>query len=391
MINLLDVSYVRLGTRDLEGATRFAVDYLGLEISEHRRTAVCFKSDPREHTLCYFEGNPADQAAAFEVRDKAIWTRRRPNSSGSAMPSVSAPTKRGRGCATSGASSPSRIPAATASSSSSGPRIPATALSRRAATPELPDSAMSGFAPPTRPATSSSGLKVCNARVSDRIGDAPLLRIDEVHHTIALFPTDRAGIQHINHQVETGDDVMRSYLFPEGDGRSRWYSGRDGIRPHRPASSISRGPDGMVFEYSSGVRDDRRRTALSRASVSVRPEGILRMGCQAADPAISGIGATKQATLGLEAAFNWAIGSPEKGGFVRSGRALQAVFIAHTIEPIGRNIESSRTLRWFGENESARAWFSSVQKAIKSPPCVNRRGADRCLAIPSLTILCRAS
>src|SRR5258708_14214864 len=70
MINLLDVSYVRLGTRDLEGATRFAVDYLGLEISEHAKAAACFKSDAREHTLCYFEGNPADQAVAFEVRDK---------------------------------------------------------------------------------------------------------------------------------------------------------------------------------------------------------------------------------------------------------------------------------------------------------------------------------
>src|SRR5207344_837334 len=70
MIELLDVSYVRLGTRDLEGATRFAVDYLGLEISKHEKAAVCFKSDAREHTLCYFEGNPADQAVAFEVRDK---------------------------------------------------------------------------------------------------------------------------------------------------------------------------------------------------------------------------------------------------------------------------------------------------------------------------------
>ena len=55
--------------------------------------------------------------------------------------------------------------------------------------------------------------QVCNARVSDRIGDAALLRIDEVHHSIALFPTDRAGIQHINHQVETGDDIMRSLHF----------------------------------------------------------------------------------------------------------------------------------------------------------------------------------
>ena len=32
MIDLQRVCYVRLGTRDLEGATRFATDVLGLEI-----------------------------------------------------------------------------------------------------------------------------------------------------------------------------------------------------------------------------------------------------------------------------------------------------------------------------------------------------------------------
>ena len=29
------------------------------------------KSDQREHTLCYFAGSPADQAAAFEVSERA--------------------------------------------------------------------------------------------------------------------------------------------------------------------------------------------------------------------------------------------------------------------------------------------------------------------------------
>src|SRR6266852_4083157 len=70
MINLQNVSYVRLGTRDLESATRFAVDYLGLEIAERHKGTICFKSDAREHTLCYSEGDPADQAVAFEVRDR---------------------------------------------------------------------------------------------------------------------------------------------------------------------------------------------------------------------------------------------------------------------------------------------------------------------------------
>jgi catechol 2,3-dioxygenase-like lactoylglutathione lyase family enzyme len=55
--------------------------------------------------------------------------------------------------------------------------------------------------------------EVCNARVSDRIGDIPRMRVNAIHHTIALVRAPKAGIQHINHQVETSDDVLRSYYF----------------------------------------------------------------------------------------------------------------------------------------------------------------------------------
>src|SRR2546427_11773161 len=71
MINLQRVSYVRLGTRDIEGAIRLAIDVLGLEVAEVSKGAIYFKSDEREHTLCYFEGDPHDQAVAFEVGSRA--------------------------------------------------------------------------------------------------------------------------------------------------------------------------------------------------------------------------------------------------------------------------------------------------------------------------------
>ena len=48
MIKLQNVCYVRLGTRDLESATRFSTDILGLEISEWAKDARHFKSDMRE-------------------------------------------------------------------------------------------------------------------------------------------------------------------------------------------------------------------------------------------------------------------------------------------------------------------------------------------------------
>ena len=71
MIELQEVTYVRLGTRDIEGATRFATDVLGLEIAEFGKDAVYFKSDQREQTLCYVEGDSHDQAVAFEVGSHA--------------------------------------------------------------------------------------------------------------------------------------------------------------------------------------------------------------------------------------------------------------------------------------------------------------------------------
>jgi 2,3-dihydroxy-p-cumate/2,3-dihydroxybenzoate 3,4-dioxygenase len=92
-----------------------------------------------------------------------------------------------------------------------------------------------------------------NARVSDRIGDAPLMRIDEVHHKIALFPSSFAGVQHINHQVHDLDDVMRSYYFLLGQGvRILFGPGR-----HPTSGAVFlyfEGPEGMVYEYSTGVR-----------------------------------------------------------------------------------------------------------------------------------------
>jgi 2,3-dihydroxy-p-cumate/2,3-dihydroxybenzoate 3,4-dioxygenase len=71
MINLRDVSYVRLGSRDLESAETFATSCLGLQVAERGRKALYLRSDDRSHTLCYTEGDPADQAVGFEIEDEA--------------------------------------------------------------------------------------------------------------------------------------------------------------------------------------------------------------------------------------------------------------------------------------------------------------------------------
>jgi 2,3-dihydroxy-p-cumate/2,3-dihydroxybenzoate 3,4-dioxygenase len=93
---------------------------------------------------------------------------------------------------------------------------------------------------------------VLDARVSDWIGPAPLLRINPVHHSMALFPATFAGVQHVNHQVESIDDVLRAYYFLRDRGiRIRFGPGR-----HATSGAVFcyfEGPDGMTYEYSSGV------------------------------------------------------------------------------------------------------------------------------------------
>ena len=123
--------------------------------------------------------------------------------------------------------------------------------------------------------------RICNARVSDRLGDAALLRIDSVHHSIALFPSSRPGIQHINHQVESSNDIMRSlHFFVRARGANRIRSGAApdfiGTLPVLPGP----GWDGVrVFERRPR---DRRRAAVPRTSVPARAARFPPMGRQAA-------------------------------------------------------------------------------------------------------------
>jgi 2,3-dihydroxy-p-cumate/2,3-dihydroxybenzoate 3,4-dioxygenase len=68
-----------------------------------------------------------------------------------------------------------------------------------------------------------------------------------------LFPAKRSGVQHINHQVAAIDDVMRSYyLLREHGVHIRFGPGR---HPTSGAMFLYfEGPDGMTYEYSTGVR-----------------------------------------------------------------------------------------------------------------------------------------
>jgi 2,3-dihydroxy-p-cumate/2,3-dihydroxybenzoate 3,4-dioxygenase len=277
MIRLQDVSYVRLGTRDLEGATHFATEYLGLEVAERTKDSVYFKSDEREHTLCYFEGDPTDHVAAFEVAtrsdlDEAAITLERLGHAVIRGSSEEADRRKVRDFIR--FRDPTGNPIELVwRPAYSGWRYHGSR-----------DAGITGFShiglcSTDRVRDEAFWTEVCNARVSDRIGDAPLLRIDEVHHTIALFPSNKAGIQHINHQVETGDDIMRSFHFLNN------HQVRMVFGPGRHPTSSAKflyfeGPDGMVFEYSSGVRSIADELLYRERQFPFEPKGFCYWGAK---------------------------------------------------------------------------------------------------------------
>jgi 2,3-dihydroxy-p-cumate/2,3-dihydroxybenzoate 3,4-dioxygenase len=251
MIELKDLRYVRLGSRDLAAAAEYARTILGLELVRREGDAIYFRGDDRDHTLVYFEGDGADHTTGWEVADAAAL-----DAAGAELESKKIQVHRG-----SRAECEKRYvadfiafadPSGNRHELVSGPRAGGTRFSSSR------DCGVWSFSHIGLRTTNAARdeafwTSIMGARVSDRIGAAPLLRIDEVHHRIALFPSQHAGVQHVNHQVHGVDDVMRSYYFLR-EQRVKIVFG-PGRHPTSGAVFLYfEGPDGMVYEYSTGVR-----------------------------------------------------------------------------------------------------------------------------------------
>ncbi len=258
MINLRDIRYLRIGTPNLEAAIEFATGIAGLQLVGREGKAAYFRSDKvavrgdtRDHTLVYFEGDPKDHAIGFDLDDPDDLDR-----VAAAMEKEGYPVHQG----SSEECELRRVKAFIASRDPSGNRIEIVTRPFHSGVRYFParDAGITHFSHiglrtsnPKR--DEAYWTRICNARVSDWIGDAPLLRISTCHHSLALFPSAFPGVQHINHQVEDVDDIMRSYYFLRERGVKIVFG--PGRHPLSSAMMVYfEGPDGMVYEYSVGVK-----------------------------------------------------------------------------------------------------------------------------------------
>jgi 2,3-dihydroxy-p-cumate/2,3-dihydroxybenzoate 3,4-dioxygenase len=251
VIDLHDIRYVRLGTRQLATANQYALEILGLEHARTEAGAHYFRSDQRDHTLVYFEGDPSDHTVGFEVRTSADLDKATALLSDAGIDVRAGTVEQ---C------EQRHVQAFANFRDPSGNSIDLVVRPHHCGRRYFParDAGITGFShvglcTTNAPRDEKFWTEVLGAQVSDRIGDAPLLRIDEVHHKVALFPAARNGVQHINHQVESIDDLMRAWYHLRNRGVRIVFG--PGRHPTSGAMFLYfEGPDGMVYEYSTGVR-----------------------------------------------------------------------------------------------------------------------------------------
>ena len=241
MITLTDIAYVRSGVADLEAATRFATDIVGLELVTPTEVGVAhLRADHRHHCLALVEGPSGVISSGFSVADSDALSAAETEleRSGISVHRGSAAEARSR-----------RVREFIAFDDPFGNRLELVnqqetvarpvAFSRGAGITEFGHLCLD--APDVHEAHRFWSTRF-NARVSDWLGDAAcLMRIDPVHHKLAVFRGDEPGLCHMNFQVETIDDVFRNWHFlVEHDVEIEMGPG--GTRSRARSSCISSAP-----------------------------------------------------------------------------------------------------------------------------------------------------
>ena len=252
MIELQDIAYVRSGTADLATAVDFAVDIVGLELTAQAPGRAWLRADSRHHCLAFVEGADGVLATAFTLADEHALEAAEKELEAAGTTVV-------RGDADGAAERHVRDYLGFQDPSGNVVELVVDQVSvsrpvrfgRTAGITEFGHLCLD--APDVREAYGFWSTRF-NARVSDWIGDgACLMRIDPVHHKLAVFKADGPGLCHMNFQVESIDDVMRNWHFLVERGVEIEMG--PGRHPQSGAIFLYfKGPEGLTYEYSYGVR-----------------------------------------------------------------------------------------------------------------------------------------
>jgi 2,3-dihydroxy-p-cumate/2,3-dihydroxybenzoate 3,4-dioxygenase len=253
MIELTDIAYVRSGAADLAAAVDFATRVVGLQQVDGGEPGVAhLRADWRHHCLALVEGESGVIASGFSVRDDdaLALAETELEQRGITVTRGDPAGRRSR-----------RVRDYVALDDPFGNRIELVVgqqalgrpveFTRRSGITEFGHLCLD--APDVHEAYRFWSTTF-NAKVSDWIGDgACLMRIDPVHHKLAVFQNDEPGLCHMNFQVAEIDDIFRNWHFLLDHGVEIEMG--PGRHPQSTAVFLYfLGPEGFTYEYSFGVR-----------------------------------------------------------------------------------------------------------------------------------------
>jgi 2,3-dihydroxy-p-cumate/2,3-dihydroxybenzoate 3,4-dioxygenase len=253
MITLTDIAYVRSGVADLDKAVGFATEIVGLELAATDEPGVAhLRADHRHHCLALVQGRSGVISSGFTVADEDALA-----DAETYLEKQGFSVTRG----TPGEARSRRVRSFIGFDDPFGNRLELVAqqetITRPVAFNRTAGITEFGHLCVDAPAVHEAyrfWSTHFNAKVSDWIGDgACLMRIDPVHHKLAVFQGEEPGLCHMNFQVASIDDIFRSWHFLVDNGVQIEMG--PGRHPQSTAVFLYfLGPEGFTYEYSFGVR-----------------------------------------------------------------------------------------------------------------------------------------
>jgi 2,3-dihydroxy-p-cumate/2,3-dihydroxybenzoate 3,4-dioxygenase len=275
---IVSVCYIRLSASELPASARFAADVFGLQRVAERNDEIAFRSDDRFRTLSFSNGQSGRSSIGIEVWDEQALDEieQRLNRNGFVASRATAPDCQLR-----------YVQAALLAKDGSGNSIDLVVRptqsgrryfpSRDAGITQLHGVGMRS----TDTGRDLQFWKELGAEVSDWVGDIAYLRIDGLHHRVALYPAKQHGLLYAAFEVETLDNIMQnSYFMQERQIKIVQGPGRE------PCSKQIfvhvEGPDGIIFSYVNGMSEmgAQRRSARQFPLV---PESLCEWGSESKD------------------------------------------------------------------------------------------------------------
>jgi len=281
---IASVCYVRLAVSEPNASARFVSDIFGLQRVADQDGEIAFRSDDRFRTISLGKNPSESTSVGIEVWDDASLKEigRRLRELGFTVRDATAAECQRR-----------YVQSALLTEDASSNRIDLVVRPTRSGKRYFPprDAGIVRFhgvgVRTTDHARDLAFWRALGAEVSDWVGDIAYLRIDGLHHRIALYPSKRNGVLYAAFEVEALDQIMQNSYYMQ-ESQIKIVQG-----PGRQAASQQmflhiEGPDGLIFSYVNGMAELDDKPRLAR-QFPLAPASLCDWGSESKDvPELNG-------------------------------------------------------------------------------------------------------